>query len=78
MAEGVTRDRPTDDDRVVVSDEHFAVDVDEFCDEASLQLRVGPQTGEGDVVHPLIIHFMKTQENTRQSQHISSFKSLNL
>lgn len=66
MAEGVTRDRPTDDDCVVISDEHFAVDVDELCDEASLQLCVGPQTSEGDVVHPLIIHFIKTQEDTRQ------------
>lgn len=49
-------ERRTDDDRVVVGDEHLAVDVDELCDQASLQLGVSAQTGEGDVVHPLIVH----------------------
>lgn len=51
------RDRLTDDDCVVISDQHFAVDVDELCHQASLQLCVCPQTSEGDVVHPLVIHW---------------------
>lgn len=50
-------DRLTDDDCVVVSDQHFAVDVDELGHQASLQLYVCPQTGEGDVVHPLVVHW---------------------
>lgn len=49
-------ERRTDDDRVVVSDEHLAVHVDELRDQASLQLGVSAQAGEGDVVHPLIVH----------------------
>lgn len=48
--------RLTDDDCVVVSDEHFAVDVDELCDQTSLQLSVSPQAGERDVVHPVVVH----------------------
>lgn len=50
-------ERLTDDDYVVVDDEHFAVDVDELCDQASLQLGVSPQAGDGDVVHPLVVHW---------------------
>lgn len=49
-------ERRTDDDRVVVGDEHLAVDVDELRDQASLQLGVRAQAGKGDVVHPLIVH----------------------
>ena len=47
----------TDDDGVVVGDEQLAVDVDELSDEASLQLCMGPHTGKGDVVHPLVVHW---------------------
>lgn len=50
-------DRLTDDDRIVVGDEHLAVDVDELGDQTSLQLSVSPQTSEGDVVHPLVVHW---------------------
>lgn len=47
----------TNDDGVVVSNEHLAVDVDELCDQASFQLSVSPQSSKGDVVHPLIFHY---------------------
>lgn len=47
----------TDDDGVVVGDEHLAVDVDELGDRPPLQLGVGPQTGDGDVVDPLVSHW---------------------
>ena len=50
-------ERRTDDDCVVVSDEHLAVDVDELRDQTALQLGVRPQTGEGDVVHPVVVHW---------------------
>lgn len=50
------RDRLTNNDCVVICDEHLAVDVDELCDQASLQLSVSPQTSEGNVVHPLVVH----------------------
>ena len=50
-------ERLTDDDCVVVSDEHLAVDVDELSYQAALQLGVRPQTGEGDVVHPVVVHW---------------------
>lgn len=33
------------------------MDVDELRDQASLQLGVSPQAGEGDVVHPLVVHW---------------------
>lgn len=49
-------ERRTDDDRVVVGDEHLAVDVDELRDQASLQLDVRAQASKGDVVHPVIVH----------------------
>lgn len=61
--------RLTDDDCVVVSDEHLAVDVDELRHQATLQLRVGPQAGEGDVVHPLVVHWGK--ECCRQGHIVS-------
>lgn len=50
-------ERLTDDDCVVVSDEHLAVDVDELRYQAALQLGVRPQTSEGDVVHPVVVHW---------------------
>lgn len=33
------------------------MDIDELCDQASLQLGVCPQTSKGDVVHPLVVHW---------------------
>lgn len=48
----------TDDDRVVVGDQHLAVDVDELGDQLPLQLGVSPQTRDGDVVHPLVSHWV--------------------
>lgn len=57
------RDRLTDDDRVVVGDEHLAVDVDELRDQASLQLGVSPQASEGDVLHPLVVHWDAEERN---------------
>lgn len=47
----------TDDDGVVVSDEHFAVHVDQLRHQFRLQLGVSPQTSKGDVVHPLVPHW---------------------
>lgn len=52
-------ERLTDDDCVVVSDDHLAVDVDELCDQPSLQLSVSPQTSKGDVVHPVVVHWVR-------------------
>lgn len=46
----------TDDDGVVVGDEHLAVHVDELGDQPPLQLSVSPQTTDGDVVDPLVPH----------------------
>lgn len=57
-------ERRTDDDRVVVGDEHLAVDVDELRDQASLQLGVRAQAGKGDVVHPLIVHCGRVTRQT--------------
>lgn len=47
----------TDDDSVVVGDQHLAVDVDELRHQLPPQLSVSPQAGDGDVVHPLISHW---------------------
>lgn len=78
-------ERLTDDDCVVVSDEHFAVDVDELCDQASLQLSVSTQAGDGDVVHPLVVHWrgkckilhcITTEDDTRNVKGIKKFDSL--
>lgn len=72
--EGKTGDRLTNDDRVVVSDEHLAVDVDELRDEAPLQLGVSPQTGEGDVVHPLVVHWETEKGEVRlENRHFLLF-----
>lgn len=51
----------TDDDGVVVGDQHLAVDVDELRHQLHPQLSVSPQAGDGDVVHPLISHWNQTQ-----------------
>lgn len=59
--------RLTDDDCVVVSNEHLAVHVDELRHQASLQLRVSAQAGEGDVVHPLVVHWAR--ENRTGTEH---------
>ncbi len=61
-------ERLTYDDRVVISDEHLAVDVDELCDQASLQLSVSPQPSEGDVVHPLVVHWQRRGEEKHKNQ----------
>lgn len=50
----------TDDDGVVVRDEHLAVDIDELSDELPLQISVSPQTSDGDVVYPVISHCKQT------------------
>ncbi|TNN33572.1 hypothetical protein EYF80_056269 [Liparis tanakae] len=55
--ENTRTDRLTDDDRVVVGDEHLAVHVDELRHQPTLQLRVSPQAREGDVVHPMVVHW---------------------
>jgi len=47
----------TDDDGVVIGDEHLAVDVDELGDQLPLQGGVGPQARDGDVVHPMVPHW---------------------
>lgn len=60
--------RLTDDDCVVVSDEHLAVDVDELRHQAPLQLGVSPQAGERDVVHPLVVHCTGSETETQESQ----------
>lgn len=65
VTEGETRDRLTNDDCVVVSDEHLAVDVDELCDEAPLQLSMSPQASEGDVVHPLVVHWETAKDQMK-------------
>lgn len=63
--------RLTNDDCVVVSDEHLAVHVDELRHQASLQLRVSPQAGEGDVVHPLVVHWAgRTEQGQNMSQDV--------
>lgn len=59
-------ERLTDDDGVVVSDEHLAVDVNELCDEASLQLSVSPQASEGDVIHPMVVHWRGEEGKERK------------
>lgn len=46
----------TDDDGVVVGNEHLAVHIYQFSHQLSLQLSVGPQTPKRDVIHPLIPH----------------------
>lgn len=60
-------ERLTDDDSVVVSNEHLAVDVDELGDQLSLQLSMSPQTGDGDVVHPLVSHWKQETDSQRQT-----------
>ena len=57
--------RFTDDDGVVVGDEHLAVDVDELRHQLPLQRRVGPQTSDGDVVHPRVAHWEERRRRKR-------------
>ena len=58
----------TDDDGVVVGDQHLAVHVDELGDEFPLQLGVSPQAGDGDVVHPLVSHWKQDTDGWSGSQ----------
>lgn len=64
--------RLTDDDCVVVGDEHLAVDVDELRHQASLQLSVSPQARKGDVVHPLVVHWAGKWTGTDHEQRLLS------
>lgn len=53
----------TDDDGVVIGDEHLAVHVDELGDQLPLQLGVRPEAGDGEVVDPLVPHWKEPQPN---------------
>lgn len=51
----------TDDDGVVVCNEHLAVHIYEFSHQSSLQLSMGSQTSKRDVIYPLIPHCRDTE-----------------
>lgn len=53
----------TDDDCVVVGDEHLAVHIDELGDQLPPQLGVSPEAGDGEVVYPLVSHWNEQQPN---------------
>lgn len=61
------KDTLTDDDGVVVRDEHLAVNVDELSHQFSFQVSVSPETSEGNVVHPLFSHWKQAPDNRRHS-----------
>lgn len=62
----------TDDDGVVIGDEHLAVHVDELRHQLCLQLSVSPQTNDGDVVHPLVPHCERQPVRVGISRTLSS------
>lgn len=67
----------TNNDGVVVGDEHLAVDVDELGHQFSLQISVSPQTGDGDVVYPLISHWNKNRRYNWEKRRILFCEGMN-
>lgn len=65
----------TDDDGVVVGDQHLAVDVDQLSDQRPLQVGVRPQAGERDEVHPLVPHCKHDRPESRQNRQVRQNRS---